>query len=122
VVTLRIVALSSLMVLAGCATAERNAARDAENMERLSAAKAETGDEKVSLNESLEEYGKMTLLDDETGEEKIVCKYIKQTGTRFGKKVCATPFEWEQKRKESRRQVEGIQRNMNAKCPGGGVC
>ncbi len=115
-------ALFAGALVAGCATAEQTAAREAATQQRLAAVKAEAGEEKVSLNASLEEYGKMTLLDDETGEEKIICKYQRVTGSRFGKKTCATPREWEQLRRDSRENTEETQRNMDARCPGGGVC
>ena len=110
----------AFVLTAGCTTAEQTEARKAESLQRLAEAKeAQTGD-KVSLNKSLDEYGKMTLLDDETGEEKIICKYEKVTGSRFGKKVCATPREWEQKRVDSQENVRKTQRNMNAGCPANG--
>lgn len=114
--------LVGLLVFAGCATAEQDAARIAANEQRLAEAKAETGDEKVSLSKSLDEYGEMTLLDDDTGETKLICKYEKVTGSRFGKKICATPEEWENRRKGSREELAKTQRNMDARCPNGGLC
>jgi len=118
---LSIVVAAALMV-AGCVTAEQNEAKAAAAQERLAAVKAESTGEKVSLNNSLEEHGEMTLLDDETGEEKMICKYMKTTGSRFGNKVCATPKEWEQKRIDSQENVRKTQRNMNAGCPSGTIC
>jgi len=50
----------------------------------------------MSLDAAINEYGKVTLLDDDSGEEKLVCKRVKVTGTRFAKKTCATPKEWVQ--------------------------
>jgi hypothetical protein len=113
------IAVAATLMAAGCVTAEQNETKAAAAQQRLSAVKAESTGEKVSLNKSLEEHGTMTLLDDETGEEKLVCKYIATTGTRFGRKICATPKEWEQKRKDSQEEVEKTQRNMDARCPGG---
>ncbi|MCB2112951.1 MAG: hypothetical protein KDD85_05310 [Parvularculaceae bacterium] len=118
-------ALSAAFLLAGCATAEQTAARQEADQQRLALVKAQDeaqaleDGEKVSLDASLEEHGKMTLLDDETGEEKLICKYEKMTGSRFGRKVCATPREWEQKRIDSQENVRKTQRNMDARCPGG---
>jgi hypothetical protein len=115
-------AFGAALLVTGCVTAEQNEAKAAAAQERLAAVKAESTGEKVSLDKSLEEHGTMTLLDDKTGEEKMVCKYMKTTGSRFGKKVCATPREWEQKRIDSQENVRKTQRNMDARCPSGGVC
>jgi len=105
---------------ASCATADQTLSRNEAALQRLAEVKAQDaadGQDKVSLDASLEEYGKMTLLDDETGEEKIICKYEKTTGSRFGRKICATPREWEQKRIDSQENARKTQRNMNAGCP-----
>jgi hypothetical protein len=113
------IAVAATLMAAGCVTAEQNETKAAAAQQRLSAVKAESTGEKVSLDKSLDEHGTMTLLDDETGEEKMICKYTKTTGTRFGKKVCATPKEWEQKRKDSQEELARTQRNLDARCPGG---
>jgi len=115
-------ALCASALFVGCSTAEQSEASKATAQQRLTEVQAQDaadGQDKVSLDASLEEYGKMTLLDDETGEEKIICKYQRVTGSRFGKKTCATPREWEQLRRDSRENTEKTQRNMNAGCPVG---
>ncbi|MCA8890115.1 MAG: hypothetical protein KDA46_14870 [Parvularculaceae bacterium] len=110
-------ALALVMAAAGCVTAEQQEVQALEAQQRLAAVEAAEPDEKVSLDKSIDEYGEVTLLDDETGEEKLVCKYEKVTGSRFGTKVCATPKQWEQRRLDSRKEAEKTQRNMNAYSP-----
>ncbi|HNS87165.1 MAG TPA: hypothetical protein PKH09_09700 [Parvularculaceae bacterium] len=114
-------ALSFSLLAAGCVTTERTEAYRAQSLQRLADVKETNGDQKASLNASLEEYGKVTLLDDETGEEKIICKYEKTTGSRFGRKICATPREWDQKRIDSQENARKTQRSMNARCPANGT-
>ena len=112
--------LSALLVLsllcAACQTVEsqRQAQLDAaaEN-----AGEAE-GAKKQSLDKMLDEHDKVTLVDDDTGEERLVCRRIKPPlGTRLGsRKICATQKQWEEEKRQSEQEIKGIQRNMDARC------
>lgn len=44
-------------------------------------------------------------------EEKLVCKYEAETGSRFSKKVCMTPSQAKARRDEARKAVSDIQTN-----------
>lgn len=77
---------------------------------------------KMSLDEALDDYNKVTLLDDETGEEKLICKRVVVTGDRFVRKTCATPKEWAQKKRDSQDELDGLKRRMDAKCGAGKLC
>ena len=44
-------------------------------------------------------------------EEKLVCKYEAETGSRFSKKVCMTPSQARARRDEARKAVSDIQTN-----------
>ncbi|CAN7468613.1 hypothetical protein LJR164_003127 [Phenylobacterium sp. LjRoot164] len=52
-------------------------------------------------------------------EEKLVCKYEAETGSRFSKKVCMTPAQAKARRDEARKAVSDIQTN-SAIAPGVG--
>ena len=52
-------------------------------------------------------------------EEKLVCKYEAETGSRFSKKVCMTPSQARARRDEARKAVSDIQAN-SAIAPGVG--
>ena len=107
-----ITAVAILVFCAGCAVT-------AEEPSRLASGGSETG--KMSLDEALDDYKSVTLVDDETGEEKLVCKRVVVTGDRFVRKTCATPKEWAQKKRDSQDELDGLKRRMDAKCPPG-VC
>jgi len=77
---------------------------------------AQDGD-KVSLDASLDEYRTVTLVDDETGKPKVICRRVRQPGTLFEKKICATKEEWDNSRREAKDKTDGIQRNMDSRCP-----
>lgn len=44
-------------------------------------------------------------------EEKVVCKYEAETGSRFSKKVCMTPSQMKARRDEARKAVSDLQTN-----------
>lgn len=44
-------------------------------------------------------------------EEKVICKYEAETGSRFSKKVCMTPSQMKARRDEARKAVSDIQTN-----------
>ncbi|MBA4010342.1 MAG: hypothetical protein C0481_00620 [Phenylobacterium sp.] len=44
-------------------------------------------------------------------EEKVVCKYEAETGSRFSKKVCLTPSQMKIRRDEARKALSDIQTN-----------
>ena len=44
-------------------------------------------------------------------EEKLVCKYEAETGSRFSKKVCMTPSQAAARRDEARKALSEIQTN-----------
>lgn len=52
-------------------------------------------------------------------EEKLICKYEAETGSRFSKKVCLTQAQMKARRDESRKAVSDIQAN-SAIAPGVG--
>lgn len=76
-------------------------------------------EEKQSLDKLLDENQKVTLVDDETGETKLVCRRMKpRTGTRLGdRKLCATKKQWRETEIEAQKELDKTQRNMNAACP-----
>lgn len=49
-----------------------------------------------------------------------ICRKIKPTGTRFGKRVCMTQDQWTMYASEGRRNLESMQRNTNPGNPDGG--
>ena len=104
---IRIVASALLSAVSACASAPQATP---------TAARAAESGGKMSLNAALDENRKVTLLDDESGEPKLVCKRVVVTGDRFVRKTCATPKEWAQKKQDSRDELDGIQRRMDAKC------
>ena len=75
-------AVLALIGCAGCATGT-----DTPQSQAASSQETAPGSEKMSLDAAVDEFGKVTLLDDETGKVKMVCKRVKQTGTRFGRKI-----------------------------------
>lgn len=107
------IAVAALLIGAGCA---------ADGAQPMNAAAEEPAAEKMSLDEALDDHKKVTLLDDETGEEKLICKRVVVTGDRFVRKTCATPKEWEQKKRDSQDELDGIKRRMDAKCGLGRAC
>jgi invasion protein IalB len=44
-------------------------------------------------------------------EEKLVCKYEAETGSRFSKKVCMTPSQAKARRDDARKALSDIQTN-----------
>lgn len=56
---------------------------------------------------------------DKAKEEKLVCKYEMETGSRFSKKICMTPAQAKARRDEARKAVSDIQAN-SAIAPGVG--
>ena len=48
---------------------------------------------------------------DKAKEEKLVCKYEAETGSRFSKKVCMTPSQAAARRDEARKALSEIQTN-----------
>ena len=56
---------------------------------------------------------------DKAKEEKLVCKYEMETGSRFSKKVCMTQAQAKARRDEARKAVSDIQAN-SAIAPGVG--
>jgi invasion protein IalB len=44
-------------------------------------------------------------------EEKLICKYEAETGSRFSKKICLTESQFKARRDESRKAVSDIQTN-----------
>lgn len=44
-------------------------------------------------------------------EEKLICKYEAETGSRFSKKVCLTPAQFKARRDDSRKAVSDLQTN-----------
>lgn len=75
--------------------------------------------EKQSLDKMLDENERVTLVDDETGETKLICRRVQpETGTRLGsRKVCATKKQWDEMRVQSQDELDKAQRNMDASCP-----
>ena len=96
--------MSAALALIGCAG--RATGTDTPQSQAASSQETAPGSEKMSLDAAVDEFGKVTLLDDETGKVKMVCKRVKQTGTRFGRKICGSPREWAQKKQDGR---DGLQ-------------
>lgn len=101
----------------GCATT------GTDGTSQLAAAEPAQDDElqngKQSLNKMLDENEKVTLVDDDTGDTRLVCRRIKpRTGTRLGsRKLCATEKQWRDREVLAKDEVDEVQRSMNAKCP-----
>lgn len=115
-------------MLCACATDEAGGRRqrmtglsaDAQKVVEEAQANGSSEGEKVSLDATITRYQSRSvkLVDDDTKETKIICKYMKATGTRFGQKVCATPEEWEEMRENGKKSAQNIQRTMtNQVCP-----
>lgn len=108
--------LATAMLCAGCATT------GTDGQSQLAAgesAPATENQEKQSLTKMLDENEKVTLVDDDTGETKLVCRRIKpRTGTRLGtRKLCATKKQWREQEVAAQKELDKTQRTMNAKCP-----
>jgi hypothetical protein len=73
--------------------------------------------EKASLDASIQKYRTVKLKDEETGKVRIICKRVRQPGTLFETKVCTTKEEWDAARQEAKDKTDGIQRNMDSRCP-----
>lgn len=93
-------------------TAEGEAAVEAE-------AAAEGESEKQSLDAMLDEHEKVTLLDDDTGETRLICRRVEaRTGSRLGsRKLCATRKEWREREQIAKQEIDRQQRSMDASCP-----
>ena len=108
----KIIALAfTSLILVACQTTE------AERRAQLQMAKddiAERDGEKQSLDKMLDEHDRVTLLDDDTGKEKLICRRIKpQIGTRLGaRKVCATKKQWADSKQQSQDEINDFQRKM----------
>lgn len=123
-----------LFGVTGCqTTGSMSAARLQASAAAEQAAAAETGGgpekptenpepKKQSLDALLDEHEKVTLLDDDTGEEKLICRRIEaRTGSRLGsRKLCATRGEWREREKLAKGETDGIQRRMDGRCPSNG--
>lgn len=79
----------------------------------------EDGEKKQSLDKMLDEHDEVTLVDDDTGETKLVCRRLEpRIGTRLGaRKVCATEKQWRDNELKAKGEVDKVQRNMDARCP-----
>jgi hypothetical protein len=108
--------LAATLLCAGCATTGTQGLSQVAAAEPAPAAGQE---EKQSLDKLLDENEKVTLVDDETGETKLVCRRIKpRTGTRLGdRKLCATKKQWRETEIVAQKELDKTQRNMNAACP-----
>lgn len=96
----------SLPFVVGAALAEPEQA--APGVEQEAAADpASNGETSPSSDESGAKAKEEKVAD---GDDKVVCKYVARTGTRFGSKVCATRKQWEQARKDSQESINDAQR------------
>lgn len=93
-----------LIAFAACAFLTAGAAVAAE--EAASTETAPAAEESAAPAEEAGETPTTTAASD----DKVVCKHVASTGSRFGRKVCATKREWEQMRKDSQESVGDIQR------------
>lgn len=120
-----ILVLIAGLALANCATdgaSTRTRGLSADAQQALDDAKAENQNEagaKASLDASVQKYRTVTLTDDE-GKPKMICKRVKQPGTLFETKVCATKKEWDGARQAGKDTTDGIQRKMDARCGAAG--
>ena len=76
-------------------------------------------DEQRSFEHALERINRLTR---SANKERVVCKYVIKTGTRFGTRECLTVAQREARAKSSRDRTEQIQRaicnNSAAQCGG----
>lgn len=72
-------------------------------------------DQRVSLDKSMEKYrsSPMKIVDDETGEVLIICKWVTPMGTKFRKKVCAAREEFDAMRDANKKDTEDWKRSLN---------
>ncbi len=115
------IAFAAALIFSGCATADQNQATAAAQ-EQLAAADAEPAGKEPSPDQSQAENAAKASPVVNAGEEKKVCKYIETTGSRFGRKICATPSEWEQMRKDAKDAMNDVQRSGKTNCTEGGLC
>ena len=107
-----VVSMSVAIVLcAGCA------ATGTDGQSQMAAAPVEETaapqGEKQSLDKMLDEHDRVELVDDETGETKLICKREPISGSRLaGRRVCATRKQWDDQRRESQENVGDVQRNL----------
>lgn len=107
------------LVCVGCATIGTDGTSQlALNQEPSVDAAEEPQQEKQSLDALLDEHERVTLVDDDTGDTKLVCRRLKpRTGTRLGaRKLCATEKQWREREVLAKEQIDEAQRNMDAKC------
>jgi hypothetical protein len=99
-------ALGAVLLLAGCAA---NSGKEA-----AAVAQADTG----AAGETQAAGGA-----GDEGKEKLICKDVVKTGTRFSEKVCATQAAWDGASEFGQKATEDIQRRpvyQNAQQPPGG--
>lgn len=101
------VAFSCTSLCIGCATT------NSEQSVQTADEAAPAGSGKQSLDKLLDEHDKVTLVDDETGETRLICRHLPVTGSRLGgEKVCATKKQWEDSKRESQENVGDTQRRI----------
>jgi len=71
--------------------------------------------EKMSLDAALDEHDKIIIVDDDTYEEKLICRRIEPpTGTRFGnRKLCATRKQWDAQAQKAEDTLNDIVRKRS---------
>lgn len=104
-----------LLACAACTTTGSQSQLQATSEEPV----ASDSGEKQSLDKLLDEHDQVTLVDDDTGDTKLVCRRVEPpTGSRLGsRKVCATVKEWRDMRDQAQDELDKTQRNLDASCP-----
>lgn len=108
---MRFVLLSVLgaILLGACATTDATVASNA------AAETPATTETAADATEATDENAQETA---ELDEDRVICKRIIVTGSRFKKNVCRTWAEWKQIEETSQRNTDAIQRSMRGQVSG----
>lgn len=104
--------LSASLLCVGCVTTDGQEQPDVALNASGQQASSDT-DGKQSLNELLDEHNRVTLVDDDTGETRLICRKVKRSQGRFDHmKVCGTKKQWRDAKQEAEDEVDKMQRSL----------
>ena len=94
------------LALGACVTQQQQSVANTE-----AEATTVTAQEVSAAEESVAEMG-VTAAVDETARERIICKDVVRTGTRFTEKSCRTLSEWKTVAEQGKDTAEHVQRRL----------
>lgn len=107
------------LALGACATPQLQSALNTE--EEAASAIQQEASEAEAAAEGAQGEGEVTKAQAEVGDDRIICKRVIPTGTRFGRKECRSWREWREMREATQDILnEGQRRNLQVDTPRGG--